>query len=423
MEEQGRVRIAEAKADILGTTVAELEARTEADRRRLMGRLASLLFIGSGLVGLATLPIDVPGLNVVGSLVVSILAMGIGVSAWFAPWDRWPRAASLVVVPPAFALIAAGNAYGGSDQRAYGVFFVVAFVWIGLAHPQKTSLLMAPLAAVAYVLPIEWMAEGAGAISSVFVTIPACVLVGESLSWSLGRLDRTEQALREQRRVTEALQRLDQMRNDFLSMVSHELRTPITICRGHLEVLGHDADPAEVRDTVELVVDELDRMGRLVEDMTTLVGLDDRERLHLERIELARFVADLAAKATPILDGRLEVEEPSVATRLSADPQRLTQALLNLLSNAVVHGRGEGPVTLRVLREGGSWRFEVADHGGGVPPAWADQVFEPFRSGPRSSGSGLGLAIVRRIAEAHGGTAGLENHPGEGATFWIRLPV
>jgi signal transduction histidine kinase len=414
----------EPQADILQETVAELEARTEAGRRRLMGRLASLLFAASGVVALATLGADTRGLNRIGTIAVSAVAVAIGLFAWLAPWDRWPRPASLVLVPPAFALIAAGNYYGGQDTHAYGVFFVVAFVWIGLAHPSKTSVLMAPLAAVAYVLPIYWLPGSVTAgVASAFVTVPTCVLVGESLAWSLARLSRTEEALRQERQVGERLRQLDQMRNDFLSMVSHELRTPITICRGHLEVLASDADPAEVRDTVALVVDELDRMGRLVEDTTTLVRLEDPELLHVEAIELGPFIADLATKSSPILNGRLRVEEPPPDARLAADPQRLTQALLNLLGNAVVHGRNPGPVSLRVRREVGAWRLEVEDRGGGIPPAWASEVFEPFRAGPDSDGSGLGLAIVRRIAEAHGGRVGLDNRPGEGATFWIRLPA
>ena len=414
----------EPAVDILGPSVKELEARTEAGRRRLMGRLASLLFIASGLVALATLGSGVRDLNRVGTVAVSAIAVAIGLFAWVAPWDRWPRWASLVLVPPAFALIAAGNAYGGQDTHAYGVFFVVAFVWIGLAHPSKTSLLMAPLAAAAYVVPIFFLPGSVAAgVSSAFVTIPTCVLVGESLAWSLARLERTERALVEERRVAEGLRVLDRMRNDFLSTVSHELRTPITICRGHLEVLRPDADPAEVRETVELVVDELDRMGLLVEDMTTLARLEDPDQLHLERVELGPFLSDLAAKASPLLDGRLKVEDPAAEATVSADRLRLTQALLNLLNNAALHGRGREPVALRVEREPRAWRFEVADRGGGIPEGWASSVFEPFRAGPHSTGLGLGLAIVRRIAEAHGGSVGLDNDLGRGATFWIRLPA
>jgi signal transduction histidine kinase len=96
---------------------------------------------------------------------------------------------------------------------------------------------------------------------------------------------------------------------------------------------------------------------------------------------------------------------------------------MNLLDNAAVHGRGDAPVELRLLEEDHHWRFEVSDHGGGLPPGQEDRLFGPFSRGrAESPGSGLGLAIVRRIAEGHEGEAGVENRPGDGATFWIRLP-
>jgi signal transduction histidine kinase len=108
---------------------------------------------------------------------------------------------------------------------------------------------------------------------------------------------------------------------------------------------------------------------------------------------------------------------------MRADPQRLTQALINLLQNAAVHGRGDRPVELRVAEGAGVWRFEVADRGGGVPSGEEERLFRPFDRASRAPGSGLGLAIVRGIAEAHGGRAGVDNRPGEGATFWITVPA
>jgi signal transduction histidine kinase len=121
--------------------------------------------------------------------------------------------------------------------------------------------------------------------------------------------------------------------------------------------------------------------------------------------------------------GRVQVDADSVRATLRADPQRLTQALLNLLQNAAGHGRGEGPVRLRVRGGPASWLFEVADNGGGLPPGEEQLVFEAFRTGSSpTGGTGLGLSIVRGIARAHGGDCGVANRPGQGATFWIRIP-
>jgi two-component system, OmpR family, sensor kinase len=212
------------------------------------------------------------------------------------------------------------------------------------------------------------------------------------------------------------------MKDRFLSAVSHELRTPITICRGHLEVLGEGADEQEVRAVKAMLVDELALMGRLVEDLTTLAWADDRTWLKLESLPLESFLASITAKARTILGNRVRVESGIDGAALRGDPQRLTQALVNLLQNAADHAKGNKPVYLRAQAESASWRFEVADNGGGLPPGDEQGVFEPFSSRSSRGGRGLGLSIVRGIARAHGGEAGVDNRPGQGATFWIRIP-
>jgi two-component system, OmpR family, sensor kinase len=209
----------------------------------------------------------------------------------------------------------------------------------------------------------------------------------------------------------------------FISEASHELRTPITICRGHLEVLGPNPERHQVRDAIDVVIDELGRLGRIVEDMTTLARVDDPAFLQPREIALDAFVEEVGVKAETLLDGRLTVEPAEAGAAVRGDPQRLTQALLNLLNNAAVHGRDEARVALRVVPEPDAWRFEVADEGGGLPANQEENVFRPFHRGKATpAGRGLGLAIVRGVAEAHGGSAGVENRLGEGATFWIRVP-
>lgn len=221
------------------------------------------------------------------------------------------------------------------------------------------------------------------------------------------------------------LERLDasfRREQRFIREASHELRTPITICRGHLEVLGADPDPADVQEAIAVVVDELGRMGRIVEDMATLARVEDPGFVRAESVDLARFIADVSRAAEPLLEGRLRTGEVPDGATVRCDAQRLAQAVLNLLQNAHRHG-GPGPVSLDVRRDGAMWRIEVSDNGGGVPVGDEERIFRPFaRGGSRAPGSGLGLAIVRGIAEAHGGRAGLVNRVGEGATFWIAVP-
>ena len=396
---------------------------TPPERRRLMGRLAAVLFLASGAIVLIALPLQPEDTSDTGTVLVAAGAIAFGAFAWYAPWHRWPQTASLVIVPPAFGLIAFGNLYGGADQHTYAVFFVVAFVWIGLAHQSWTSVAMAPFAALAYVLPLYHLPGNVPAgIASAAVTIPACVMVGEALSWGAARLSRTEEALREEREIARRLREVDDMKTTFMSAVSHELRTPITICRGHLEVLGEDPTPGEVHETVDLVLDELDRMARLVEDITMLVRHDDRSFLRRELVDAGNLLADVAHKVLPFLDGRLDVRPGPADARLDADPHRLEQALVNLLHNAAVHTPEGTPVELRLVGRRRAWRFEVSDHGPGLAAGEEERVFRQFWHGPASHGSGLGLAVVRSIARAHGGEAGAENRPGEGVTFWLSIP-
>ena len=224
-------------------------------------------------------------------------------------------------------------------------------------------------------------------------------------------------------RMLDRLEAAFQRERRFISEASHELRTPLTICRGHLEVLGPDASPQEVAETHRRVIGELAHMGRIVQDMATLAKAENPGFLRPERVRLDSFVDELAAKAAPLLDGHLRVEPVPPGLVLRADPQRLTQALLNLLRNAALHAPGTGPVQLRLVQQPDGIVFEVEDRGGGLPAGEEEGVFQPFRRlNTAVPGTGLGLAIVRGIAEAHGGTAGARNHPGYGVTFWLFVP-
>lgn len=383
-----------------------------------------MLFVGSGVFALVTLPIPTPGLDVPATGALALFGIALGIAAWFAPWDNWPRRAGIGLAPPAFALIALGGVYSASNLQTYGAFFLASFAWIGLSQPPGTSAIIAPLAAAAYALPVL-ISPGniEPGLYAAAITIPIGVLVGEGIAWSLRRLEQTELALREERHRTEHLRELDEMKDAFISAASHELRTPITICRGHLDVLDPAAGEREVRAVKDTLINELSLMARLVEDLTTLARVDDRAQLRVETLALDEFMSGIGRQAQSVLGDRLRIACPVAGSTLRADPQRLTQALLNLLRNAAEHAQGDLPVRLRVEPEALAWRFEVTDQGGGLAPGEEQIVFEPFRTGssPRA-GTGLGLSIVRGVARAHRGDSGVVNRPGRGATFWIRIP-
>ena len=176
---------------------------------------------------------------------------------------------------------------------------------------------------------------GAG-LSSAALTIPVCVLVGEGLAWGMSRLERIELALRRERDRTEQLRELDEMKDRFLSTVSHELRTPITICRGHLEVLDDRADAQELRTVRELLVGELEGMGRVVEDLTTLARnllVDHFRRSKQDRVTDSIDAGLREDDDALSLSDRLEDTRPSPDDRLaSKETQKMVRAALARIS-------------------------------------------------------------------------------------------
>jgi two-component system, OmpR family, sensor kinase len=226
-----------------------------------------------------------------------------------------------------------------------------------------------------------------------------------------GMLDRLETAFANQK--------------DFLTDVSHELRTPITVIRGHLDTLGES--PAERREAITVIQDELDRMNRFVDDLLLLARAPRPDFLRLRPIDLDLFTNDLFAKARSLGQRDWRLDGTGVGI-LVADQQRLTQAVMNLATNAVRHTREGETIWIGSSLVAGRARLWVRDDGPGIEPAEQGRIFERFAratSSPEqgSDGAGLGLAIVKAIAEAHGGKVELDSRPGVGATFTIVVPA
>jgi signal transduction histidine kinase len=145
--------------------------------------------------------------------------------------------------------------------------------------------------------------------------------------------------------------------------------------------------------------------------------------LRPDEVPVCAFLDEVAARAARHLDGRLTVDHPEERAVARLDVRWTERALLHMLHNAAVHGDHASPVELRARHTAGGWRFEVADRSGGVPAGAEEAVFMPFcRMASAPDRPGLGLAVVRSVAEAHGGSAGVANQPGVGATFWMRVP-
>ncbi|HZP91033.1 MAG TPA: sensor domain-containing diguanylate cyclase [Actinomycetota bacterium] len=166
---------------------------------RVVGRMAAVLFVASGLVSVlsAFLPTQ-PDASRAGELVVGVVAIGVGGCAWIAPWQRWRRAASLWLVPIAFAILNATALTGSQDDRTFAVYFAVVFAWVGIGHPRWTALKLLPLGLLAYITPLVATGHSAAAVDSAFEVAVLCLLVGETLAWVSERL-RVAEAVDERR--------------------------------------------------------------------------------------------------------------------------------------------------------------------------------------------------------------------------------
>ena len=221
------------------------------------------------------------------------------------------------------------------------------------------------------------------------------------------------------------LRRTQDAERSFLLSVSHELKTPLTAIRGHAEALQDGVlEPAPTGTVIER---EARRLERLVGDLLDLARLRRRafaaraERVDLEEIALAAFERHTLAARSFGLELQVLAEPDAVAT---GDPDRLLQALSNLVENALRSTPRGG--TVRIVAR--PYRLEVVDDGPGIAEADLERAFERFYlydryEGERRVGTGLGLAIVRELVEAMGGAAEVRSERGAGATFAIQLPV
>ncbi|HEY0953100.1 ATP-binding protein [Nocardioides sp.] len=224
-----------------------------------------------------------------------------------------------------------------------------------------------------------------------------------------GMLDRLEAAFVGQRK--------------FLDDAGHELRTPLTVLRGHLELLDIGS-PEDVAETKELLLDEVDRMARLVGDLILLAKSDRPDFLQLRPVDVAGLTVDVLAKARGLGDRSWALDE-AAEVQLRGDEQRLTQALLQLADNAVKHTAPGDTIAIGSSGTEREVRLWVGDSGPGVPPEDRARIFERFARAavpPGDEGFGLGLSIVSAIARSHGGRVEVEDAAPRGARFVITVP-
>lgn len=224
--------------------------------------------------------------------------------------------------------------------------------------------------------------------------------------------------------MMDRLQAAFSSQQNFINDAGHELRTPITIIRGHLELM--EDDPEEIQETRTLLIDELDRMSRFVEDMILLAKAERLDFLQLGTVDVAVLTEELYAKAKALADRNWRLDAIAKG-EIIVDRQRITQAIMNLAQNATQHTKDTDSISIGSAISTGKVHFWVRDTGEGIAFVDHKRIFERFARAAHcrrpSEGAGLGLSIVRAIAEAHSGEVKLRSQLGKGATFTIVLPV
>ena len=216
-----------------------------------------------------------------------------------------------------------------------------------------------------------------------------------------------------------------QQQRDFVADVSHELRTPLTTIRGNLGLLRKSPPlPAEERkDVLTDMVDESDRMIRLVNDLLELAHADAGLTLRREPVALGPLVEEIGERARSAAPERTITCRTGAGATALADPDTLRQILWILVDNALVHT--SGPVQMAAGANGAQVTIAVQDQGPGMPSEDHERLFDRFYRGDAARsrpGFGLGLAIARGLAEAQDGTVTVETAIGTGSTFTVTLP-
>jgi len=270
----------------------------------------------------------------------------------------------------------------------------------------------------------------------------ALASANDRLLHEVAERERAQEALRVvnqelERRVadrTEALQKADRRKDEFLASLAHELRNPLAPIRSAVEILKLDSVPAaDAGRARAVVVRQVDHMTRLIDDLLDVSRItNDKLILQRSRIDLAQVVATAVETSRPIIAERrhtLGVNLPTALVELDADPARLSQVLANLLTNAAKYTAPGGEIRLIADVDERTVRIHVSDNGVRIEADMLSSVFELFMqightSGTSGGGLGIGLTLARRLVEMHGGqieatSPGL----GQGSDFCVTPPL
>ena len=240
--------------------------------------------------------------------------------------------------------------------------------------------------------------------------------------------------LEEDMRKAEATQKLMKLKDQFISAVTHELRTPLVSIKGYVDdiVSGEMGEiPEKIASHLEVAKRNTDRLINLVNDLLDIRRLESgRFELNLEYMDLREVVDNCSREIQPSIKSKSQnfiTKLPDMPLMVQGDSIKLSQAVMNLLSNATKFAPEGGKITLRVKMGKGFFKIQVSDTGIGIKKQDLEKVFEPFTTIEKPTyikGTGLGLSVTKGLIEAHGGKIWVESEgEGKGATLTFTLPV
>jgi PAS domain S-box-containing protein len=240
----------------------------------------------------------------------------------------------------------------------------------------------------------------------------------------------SEAALKAQQAAIAELERLDQSKTRFLSTISHEFRTPLTAIIGYSELLANSISDPGIAEDAAIIHREASRLNRLVDDILLVDRVDAGQMsLKMGPVDVNALIREVVATFRPLTNShRFPLALDPALRTIDGDPDRLAQAITNLVSNAVKYSPAGGAVTIATRDDGDDVVISVRDEGIGIAGKDLSRIFDRFERvetgiAGRIAGTGLGLSIVEEIASLHGGRLWAESDLGLGSTFYLALPA
>ena len=229
------------------------------------------------------------------------------------------------------------------------------------------------------------------------------------------------------------IKHLERVRRDFVANVSHELKTPLTAIKGYIEALldGAKDDPKHSVEFLKILMRHTDRLNNIIADLLTLSQIESGQyRWKREPVTISDLIESVARMLRPLAEKkqqRLSTTVPKELPPVSGDPEKLTQALMNLVENAIKYTPEKGKITVEATQGEREIEITVTDTGLGISPKDLQPIFERFyrvdlARSRELGGTGLGLSIVKHIVESHGGTVRVQSQSGKGSRFTIHVP-